>query len=257
MGPTNLSPYVTSLTTSGSDLYAGGLFTTAGGNPANRIAKWDGNTWTGLGSGVNNAVLALAAIGTNLYAGGNFAIAGGATIGPIARWDGNIWFSLGAGPTNGQVLALTTRGNELFVAGYFQGSGGLNIKNIAKWNGSTWSPLGSGLDNTVYALAVAGTKLYAGGAFTLAGGRISAYAASANIGAAEGRFSNLAFSTVSGFSCTFLDATIGQPYRIQTSPSLVQPLWTDFTNFAYTGPTAITDTSAGAGTNKFFRAVSP
>jgi hypothetical protein len=33
--------------------------------------------------------------------------------------------------------------------------------------------------------------------------------------------------------------------------------WTDFTNFIYTAPVVITDTSAGATTNQFFRAVTP
>ena len=41
---------------------------------------------------------------------------------------------------------------------------------IAKWDGSAWSALGSGMNSTVYALAVSGTNLYAGGAFTTAGG---------------------------------------------------------------------------------------
>ena len=34
------------------NLYAGGYFTTAGGETVNRIAKWDGSAWSALGSGV-------------------------------------------------------------------------------------------------------------------------------------------------------------------------------------------------------------
>src|SRR5262245_37831536 len=45
---------------SGPALYAGGWFTTAGGHPANHIARWDGESWTTLGSGTNNQVAALA-----------------------------------------------------------------------------------------------------------------------------------------------------------------------------------------------------
>ena len=41
------------LAVSGSDLYAGGRFTTAGGIAANRIAKWNGSSWSALGSGMN------------------------------------------------------------------------------------------------------------------------------------------------------------------------------------------------------------
>ena len=47
---------VHALAVSGSNLYAGGEFTTAGGVSANRIAKWDGNSWTALGSGMNASV---------------------------------------------------------------------------------------------------------------------------------------------------------------------------------------------------------
>jgi len=54
----------------------GGSFTTAGGVPANYIAKWNGSTWSALGSGMNRAVDALAVSGSDLYAGGSFTTAG-------------------------------------------------------------------------------------------------------------------------------------------------------------------------------------
>jgi hypothetical protein len=53
----------------------GGTFTSAGGQPANRIAKWDGTNWWALGSGFISTITALAVNGTNLYAGGNFTSA--------------------------------------------------------------------------------------------------------------------------------------------------------------------------------------
>ena len=58
-------------------MYAGGVFTEAGGSPANYIAKWNGRSWSALGSGVNNTVYALAVSGSGLYAGGRFTAAGG------------------------------------------------------------------------------------------------------------------------------------------------------------------------------------
>ena len=42
---------VYALAVSGTNLYAGGNFTTAGGVTANGIAKWDGHAWSALGSG--------------------------------------------------------------------------------------------------------------------------------------------------------------------------------------------------------------
>ncbi|MCX6922867.1 MAG: hypothetical protein NT154_06600, partial [Verrucomicrobia bacterium] len=76
-------PYlcVNALATSGTNLYAGGWFTTAGGAGANSIAKWDGSAWSALGSGMGGTdsphVYALAGSGTDLYAGGDFLTAGG------------------------------------------------------------------------------------------------------------------------------------------------------------------------------------
>jgi hypothetical protein len=76
---------VCALAVSGSDLYAGGDFTMAGGISANRIAKWDGSNWSALGSGISDAVYALTVSGSDLYAGGYFLTAGGKVSPCIAR----------------------------------------------------------------------------------------------------------------------------------------------------------------------------
>ncbi len=168
---------------SGSALYAGGGFITAGGQPANRIAKWDGSTWSPLGSGMNAPVYALTVfdygIGPALYAGGEFTTAGGQPAGRIATWDGSAWSSLGEG-VNGTVRAMTTfndgTGTALYAGGYFTiASGGAVVNRVAKWDGAFWSPLGAGVNDYVQALAVfddgSGPALYAGGQFTTAGGQ--------------------------------------------------------------------------------------
>ena len=74
-----LSNEVFAIATSGTDVYAGGIFTTAGGNPAFRIAEWDGFGWSGLGDGVSDKVWAVAASGEDVYVGGEFTTAGGKT----------------------------------------------------------------------------------------------------------------------------------------------------------------------------------
>ena len=93
----------------------------------------------------------------------------------------------------------------------------------------------------------------------MAGGNVSPNLAQANIGAgvSGGWFSSLVYSPATGFRCTFSGATIGQPYRIQTSPSLAAGSWIDLTHFTYTGPIVISDPSASAVPKKFYRAVSP
>jgi len=70
---------VRALAVSGTTLYAGGEFTTAGGVTVYYIAKWDGSAWSALGSGMDGCVLALGVSGTTLYAGGFFITAGGET----------------------------------------------------------------------------------------------------------------------------------------------------------------------------------
>ena len=52
IGDEQIAVYALAVDASGN-LYAGGDFTTAGGVSANRIAKWDGSSWSALGSGMN------------------------------------------------------------------------------------------------------------------------------------------------------------------------------------------------------------
>ncbi len=69
---------VVAIALSGEDVYAGGLFTDAGGNPsADKIAKWDGTSWSALGGGLSSFVNTIAVSGSNVYVGGNFLNAGG------------------------------------------------------------------------------------------------------------------------------------------------------------------------------------
>jgi len=70
---------------SSGNLYAGGEFPTAGGTTVNNIAKWNGTSWSALGTGTNGEVDALAIDSSgNLYAGGDFTTAGGTTANLLA-----------------------------------------------------------------------------------------------------------------------------------------------------------------------------
>lgn len=154
------------------NVYVGGIFTSIGSTVANNIAKWDGTSWSSLGSGVDSvsttAVYALAVSGSDLYVAGTFTMAGGVSVKNIARWNGASWSALGSG-TNGDVYSLAATGSDLYVGGDFTSAGGVNAKNIAKWNGSSWSALAPGTGGAVYAIATNGTGLYAAGDFTTAG----------------------------------------------------------------------------------------
>ena len=170
---------------SGPALYAGGFFTSAGGVSANRIAKWDGSSWSALAGGMNSTVFALTVFddgsggGPALIAGGNFTSAGGVPANRIAKWDGSSWSALGSGIDDSSVRTLTVfddgsgGGPALYAGGNFTGAGGGPANYIAKWSGTSWSALGSGVNNNVFALTVfddgGGPALFAGGGFTFAG----------------------------------------------------------------------------------------
>ena len=164
------------------DLIAAGDFTTAGGVPANNIARWNGSAWSPLGTGVTGGnfsnVYALTTLPNgDLIAAGDFTTAGGVPANNIARWNGSTWSQLGTG-TGSSVYSLTTLPNgDLIAGGTFQNIGPVFVNCIARWNGSTWSPLGGGLYNQIDPFSRVSTlvtlpngDLIAGGTFTIAGG---------------------------------------------------------------------------------------
>ena len=167
---------------SGAALYAGGNFLHMGGAAASRVAKWNGSSWSPLGSGLNGDVHALTTYddgsGPALIAAGSFYIAGGVSARNIAKWNGSTWSPLGLG-TEGDVDALAVfddgSGSALYAGGKFTAAGGIASNRIARWNGTNWHPLNSGVnEDGVRSLAVfdsgSGPALYAGGVFTSADG---------------------------------------------------------------------------------------
>jgi HYR domain-containing protein len=168
----------------GPQLYAAGRFLSAGGVPANRIARWDGSRWRALGAGLNGEARALAVYddsgGPALFVGGSFSTAGGASASRLAKWDGRIWRNVGGGlggsNVSVQALAVFDDGNgpALYAAGTFNTVGGVSATNIARWDGFGWSALGVGVNGFATSLAVhddgSGPALFVGGAFGSAGG---------------------------------------------------------------------------------------
>ncbi len=137
-----------------------------------------GNLGTGLEGLVTGRVNTIAVSGTTVYIGGDFTDLGGnPNIDYIARWDGTNWSPLlsGTAGLNATVHAIVLSGTEVIAGGAFQNAGGnSNANYIARWNGTQWTGFISGttggITGTVYTLALSGTHIYAGGAFTDAGG---------------------------------------------------------------------------------------
>lgn len=130
------------------DLIVAGEFGSVGGVLANNVARFDGTSWSALGSGTDDRVYQLAAAPNgDIFASGRFANAGGSAIAGIARWDGQSWYALGAGvgPIDVHSLLVLPQG-DLLVGGDFAMVASVNAQNIARWNGSSWSALGVGTE---------------------------------------------------------------------------------------------------------------
>ena len=186
---------------SGTDLYAGGYFTTAGGVTANNIAKWDGSAWSALGSGMGGIDLECQCAGGERDQSLRRGILhhGGRGDGQRHRQMGRQRLvGLGLGGEWRIVCALAVSGTNLYAGGGFTTAGGVPANCIATWDGSAWSALGSGMNwQRSSALAVSGTNLYAGGYFTTAGGVTANYIAKWNGSAWSALGSGMSGSTPS------------------------------------------------------------
>jgi hypothetical protein len=174
---------------SSNNVYAGGEFTTAGGNSANYIAKWDGTSWSSLGSGSSNGTngwvtsIAVDSANKKVYVCGNFSTAGGKTLNGIAVWDAaaNTWNNpIGEVNINGNghvsKLLFKSSTGILYAGGDFDTIDNVEATGIAQYTISSkkWAPLDAGVyDYGVQALAFDNNgSLYAGGDFTLINGNL-------------------------------------------------------------------------------------
>jgi trimeric autotransporter adhesin len=154
-------------------LVVGGRIATAGGNPMSAIARFNGTTWSGLGSGlgsgggagglVNDLVVDAAG---QLVAGGLFTNASGTSVVNCARWNGTTWSAMGTELTGGTVDALLLGPAGAVVAGgSFDSFASTGVRYVAQFNGTNWLPLGA-FPGPVVALATApGGVLAAAGAW--------------------------------------------------------------------------------------------
>jgi hypothetical protein len=101
---------------------------------AKNIAKWNGSTWSALGSGVNGGVIAIAVSGNDVYAGGWFASAGGVSANNIAKWEDSSWSALGSGMYS-SVYAIAVNGSDAYVGGYFTTAGRKASSRFAIYHG--------------------------------------------------------------------------------------------------------------------------
>ena len=171
-GLSGYAPTVRALATFQGSLYAGGIFTAAGRQIAEGLARWDGAGWHSVAGPLQSqrptTIHTLASSGPLLFAGGSFTNIGGVAASNVAAWDGSQWSSLGAG-LPGYVYALTWWNDSLYAGGLFLPPDGAPTFDLARWNGAAWEVPGGGCDNVVEALASWHDDLFVGGSFLTAG----------------------------------------------------------------------------------------
>lgn len=150
------------------ELVVGGTFSSIDDFAAAKIARWNGEEWSQLGSGITQnpaAIYAMQEYLGDLIVAGGFSSAGGVSASNIGRWDGTNWSALGSG-LNGSVFEMIKFEGELIVAGSFSSAGGVPAQRLAKWNGDAWSALNTPFNvNGASALAVYNKNLIVGGSF--------------------------------------------------------------------------------------------
>jgi len=164
----------------GESLYAAGSFTSADGNPASNVARWDGSAWSALDSSVFasfcNTVMPYDG---RLYVGGAFNGVGGIPgTSTIASWDGTGWASVGGGITSTvpSVWSMAVYDGKLIVGGNYLEFGGVADTNyVAAWDGTEWTAVGGGLGGqpglaNALCMTVYNGDLYVAGRFDSAGG---------------------------------------------------------------------------------------
>lgn len=181
---------------SGPVMYVGGNFTSVGGQPRNRIAA------VGLGDGlatafnpnaIDGSVNSLGVSGDLVYAGGAFQNIGGQARSALAAlntadgsattWNPNPQLT----GFNPQILAIAVSGSTIYAGGYFATVQGVDRKNIAAINAVDGSPTGfnpqasgAASSDSVNAIALSGSKVYAGGRFLTIGGQARRFLAELN-----------------------------------------------------------------------------
>ena len=166
MGTNVLNGSINALAWDGSNLYIGGLFDTVDGTQISNIAKWNGSSWSALGSGIDGPVYALAWYENynTLYAGGNFNTAGGVPANSLARWSGTFWsaYNISSNVDNDvTVYAMIFIDYKLVVGGYFL---------IPYNNGLTIGGLQQGTRVRSLAWDESNRNLYVGGSILLPDG---------------------------------------------------------------------------------------
>src|SRR5262245_29111299 len=147
----------------GPALHLRGQFPAPRNGVAQKVIRWDGESWEALGS-FWTSVESLAAHNGTLYGAGEFHTDALGYSKGVAAWRFGEWTLVGA-PFDGEVYGLASVGGDLLACGEVTMIGLVECARVARWNGTVWEPVGEGFTDTVCTLYDDGGTLYAGGGF--------------------------------------------------------------------------------------------
>lgn len=183
--PANVNSTVYAIEADGNNLYVGGSFTSAAGQPRNYLAMFNATTGAleTFNPGPNSTVYAFVIDGNNLYVAGSFSQITGANRGYVAAIDKTA-ATLVSGfnaNCNSTVYSLEIAGNNLNLGGSFTSVGGQPRNYIAEVNKTTGVA-------TLFNIAANSTVYYykngiVAGVFTTLGGQTRRYIGQITAGA--------------------------------------------------------------------------
>ncbi len=161
----------------GPQLYIGGRFNVVDGVPALTVARWNGTTWSAVGTNLGNTIITAEVDamfvwndgnGPALYVGGSNLRVNG-TLAQVAKWNGTTWTAVGQNPT-GRVWTLAAfddgTGEKLYAGGTAAG-----LLRVFRLDGNTWTTVEGGADAQVIKLFPHDGRLYMGGSFNNVNGQ--------------------------------------------------------------------------------------
>lgn len=173
------------------DVYIGGMFTDAGDvATADKLARWNGTAWSGIGNNNNNDGDNGAITNTvhdiefgpsgSMYVSGQFQNAAGISEADrLAKWNGTVWSAIGSngageGAFADQVLTIefVPGQNEdiFYVGGNFSNAAGGNGDKLMYWNGTAWQTFGPNGGNNIFGGIIRDLEATADGDLLIAGG---------------------------------------------------------------------------------------
>jgi hypothetical protein len=134
-------------TSPAGELVVAGAFSVAGTTSVINVARFNGTSWSAMGSGVFlDTVYTLAVL-----PGGGIAVAGrpGSSAG-VMRWNGTAWAQMGLAFDNTVFSLGLLPSGDLVAGGAFTRAGTQTINYAARWTGTAWTPLAGGAEDFVY-----------------------------------------------------------------------------------------------------------